>query len=75
MPAIADDSQTFLSPEQVAGVLGVSRSWVYQHKDELPFVRLGAGPKSVLRMDRGDLKAYLLREQGESRCAARVRSV
>jgi hypothetical protein len=35
-----EDSQTLLTPEQVAHLLGVTRSWVYQHQDELPFTRL-----------------------------------
>ncbi len=66
------DAQTFLTPEQVAGMLGVSRSWVYQHQDELPFTRLGSGPKAILRMDRADLRAYLLRDERGAACGPSV---
>ena len=58
----------FLTPEQVAQLLGVTRSWVYQHQDELPFTRLGSGPKAILRMDRTDLRAYLLRDRRDAAC-------
>jgi hypothetical protein len=35
----------------LATELGVTRSWVYEHRDELGAVRLGAGPKPRLRFD------------------------
>jgi excisionase family DNA binding protein len=75
MATIPDDSQTFLTPEQVAQLLGVTRSWVYQHQHELPFTRLGAGPRAILRMDRADLRAYLLRDEREAECGPRVQSL
>jgi excisionase family DNA binding protein len=75
MATIPDDSQTFLTPEQVARVLGVTRSWVYQHQHELPFTRLGAGPRAILRMDRADLRAYLLRDERGAACGPQVQSL
>jgi len=35
----------------LASELGVTRSWVYEHRDELGVVRLGAGTKPRLRFD------------------------
>jgi excisionase family DNA binding protein len=72
---LLSQSQSFLTVEQVAQLLGVTNSWVYQHQDELPFARLGAGPKAILRMDRADLRAYLLRDSREAACSPRVRSL
>lgn len=40
-----------LSAAQVARRLGVERSWVYEHADELGVVRLGEGPRPRLRFD------------------------
>jgi Helix-turn-helix domain len=67
--AIADDyqtlppEQTFLTPEQVARVLGVSRSWVYQHQADLPVTRLGDGPRAPIRVDVEDLRVWLVASQ------------
>lgn len=66
---------TFVTVEDVARLLGVTRSWVYQHQHELPFTRLGSGPKAILRVDRADLPAYLLREERDAGCGPQVRSV
>ena len=38
-----------LSASQVAARLGVDRSWVYAHADELGAIRLGDGPRPRLR--------------------------
>ncbi|HTX12212.1 MAG TPA: hypothetical protein VME22_26585 [Solirubrobacteraceae bacterium] len=35
----------------LAAELGVERSWVYTHRDELGAIQLGAGPKPRLRFD------------------------
>jgi hypothetical protein len=35
----------------LAAELGITRSWVYQHRDELGVVRLGTGTKPRLRFD------------------------
>lgn len=35
----------------LAGLLGVSRGFVYAHRDELAAIRLGSGPKAPLRFD------------------------
>lgn len=40
-----------LAAAQVAARLGVDRSWVYAHADELGAVRLGQGPRPRLRFD------------------------
>jgi excisionase family DNA binding protein len=75
LTATTEDSQTFLTPDDVARLLGVTRSWVYQHKDELPFTRLGSGPKAILRMDRADLRAYVLRDERDAECGPRAPSL
>jgi hypothetical protein len=41
----------YLTAEQLASHLGVSRQWVYEHKLELGYVPLGNGPKARLRFD------------------------
>jgi excisionase family DNA binding protein len=66
MDRTIDDPQTFLTVEQVAQLLGVTRSWVYQHQGELPFTRLGSGPKAMLRMDRADLRDCRLRDERDA---------
>ena len=40
-----------VSAAQVATQLGVQRSWVYDHAEELGVVRLGDGPRPRLRFD------------------------
>jgi hypothetical protein len=40
---------TLLTPTQVAERFAVSRTWVYEHADELGAIRLGQGPKARLR--------------------------
>jgi hypothetical protein len=42
----------FVTAEQLAGHLGVSRPRVYEHKLELGYVPLGNGPKARLRCAR-----------------------
>ena len=61
--------------EQVAQLLGVTRSWVYQHQQELPFTRLGSGPHAVLRMDRRELRRYLLRDERDAVTEPRLESL
>jgi hypothetical protein len=50
--------------------LGVERSWVYEHANELHPIRLGTGPKARLRFDarivRATLIARSVAEQPES---------
>lgn len=36
---------------ELAAELGVSRDWIYQHRDDLGAVRIGDGPKARLRFD------------------------
>ena len=64
-----------LTVEQVAALLAVTPAWVYQHQDELPFTRLGSGPKAILRMDRTDLRAYLLRDRRDAACMPRAQTL
>ena len=54
----------------LAAELGVERSWVYEHANELDPIRLGTGPKARLRFDarivRGTLIARSVSEQSGS---------
>lgn len=43
----------------VADYLGVKRSWVYEHADELRARRLGSGPKARLRFSLADVDQAL----------------
>jgi hypothetical protein len=70
----------------LANELGVERSWVYEHADELHPVRLGNGPKPRLRFDVVAVRAALASqdlaeprshgsfERGDSRAPARRRT-
>ena len=49
-----------LTPSEVAERFAVSRTWVYEHADELGAIRLGQGPKARIRFDR-DVVARALR--------------
>lgn len=40
-----------LTAAQVAGRVGVERSWVYAHAEELGVVRIGIGPRPRVRFD------------------------
>jgi excisionase family DNA binding protein len=53
--------QRLLTAPEVAARLSVSRRWVYRRAStgELPFVHLGNGPRSPLRVDPADLTAWL----------------
>lgn len=44
-------SARLMTAEQVADHLGVSRSWVYEHAQDLGAIKLGPGPKAPLRFD------------------------
>ncbi|HMC03750.1 MAG TPA: hypothetical protein VKI23_06450, partial [Cellulomonadaceae bacterium] len=70
----------------LAAELGVERSWVYEHRDELHPVRLGNGSKPRLRFDVPAVRAALAAqnlaeprphgsfERGGSRASARRRT-
>jgi hypothetical protein len=49
----------------LAGELGVDRSWVYSHRDELGAIRLGSGSKPRLRFDVQIVRAALARVRNE----------
>jgi hypothetical protein len=61
---IRDDARETAAPRLVdaatlAAELGVERSWVYEHRDELHPVRLGNGSKPRLRFDVPAVRAAL----------------
>ena len=56
----AADAPRLLKPAEVAGRLGVSRSWLYEaaKQGRIPSVRLG-GPDGPLRFVEDDLAAWI----------------
>jgi excisionase family DNA binding protein len=69
-----DDLRDLLTVADVAAILKVNKSWVYEHtrdeaEDRLPFVKLG----KYLRFDRTDLRAYVAAKRASSRTARRRR--
>ena len=46
--------ERLLRPEQVAGQLGMSLSWVYGHKHEIGFIQFG----SAVRFDQAEVEEY-----------------
>jgi predicted DNA-binding transcriptional regulator AlpA len=53
-----------IDAREVARILGCRRSWVYEHKAELPLVRLGIGSRPRLRFDRAKVEAMALAPAG-----------
>jgi hypothetical protein len=53
----------------VARILGCRRSWVYEHKAELPLVRLGNGHRPRLRFDRATVEAMAGIARGDEEAA------
>ena len=53
--------RTFLTIAQVADELQLSRSTIKRKlaAGEIPFVKLGSGPKSAVRIDRAELEDWL----------------
>jgi len=49
---------------ELAQRLGVARSFVYEHRDELGAIRLGGGPKAPLRFDVETANAAMARSMG-----------
>jgi hypothetical protein len=49
----------------LAAELGVERSWVYTHRDELGAMQLGTGPKPRLRFDVETARAVLARSHSK----------
>jgi excisionase family DNA binding protein len=45
-----------LTAEELAKVLGVTRSFVYEHAEELGGYRLGSGPRARLRFDLDEVR-------------------
>ncbi|MGH3026022.1 MAG: hypothetical protein ACRDLR_06215 [Gaiellaceae bacterium] len=56
----------WLNAREVAGRLGVTREWVYEHADELGASRIGSGPRPRLRFP-----AELLARDSRARHARR----
>lgn len=50
-------ARRFVDAATLAAELGVERSWVYEHANELHPIRLGTGPKARLRFDALALRA------------------
>jgi DNA-binding FadR family transcriptional regulator len=50
-----------LTPSEVAERFAVSRTWVYEHADELGAIRLGQGPKARIRFDAQRVRQVLSR--------------
>jgi hypothetical protein len=52
---LLDDRQTagLVDAVGLADALGVDRSWVYEHADQLGAIRLGTGPRPRLRFELG----------------------
>ena len=77
----ADDRESaarrLVDAATLAAELGVERSWVYEHANELHPIRLGTGPKARLRFDarivRGTLIARSVSEQSGSDSVNAVR--
>lgn len=46
-----------VTASELAGALGVARSWVYTNKARLGAIRLGSGPRARLRFDLADARA------------------
>ncbi len=47
----ASSSRRLVDAATLAAELGVTRSWIYEHRDELGALQLGTGPKPRLRFD------------------------
>src|SRR5262249_28750879 len=47
----AEPATGLVDAQALANELGVSRGWIYQHRDVLGGVRIGNGPKARLRFD------------------------
>jgi hypothetical protein len=64
---------TLLTPTQVAERYAVSRTWVYEHADELGAIRLGDGPRARLRFDPERVTQALSRAQTQKASPDRAR--
>ncbi len=61
----ADSSRRLVDAATLAAELGVERSWVYAHRDELGAMQLGTGPKPRLRFDIETARAVLARSHSK----------
>lgn len=59
------DDRRLVDAATLASELGVDRSWVYAHRDELGAVRLGSGSKPRLRFNVQVARAALARARNE----------
>jgi predicted DNA-binding transcriptional regulator AlpA len=58
-----DQPSRVLSANEVAGLLGRDRHWVYAHADELGAFRFGDGPRARLGFDRARVEEWKRRRQ------------
>jgi hypothetical protein len=61
---VAATPRGLLTPAELADALGVARSFVYQHADELGAIRLGGGSKPRLRFEWEIAKSATARSTG-----------
>jgi excisionase family DNA binding protein len=59
--AITSEHQRYLTPQEVADVLRMSRKTIYRWiaAGDLRVVQIGRGPRARLRIDADDLAAYI----------------
>ena len=62
IPDSQGNTNSLLNPSQVAGLLGMSRVWVYKQAEKglLPFYRVG----EAIRFDPDEIRAYLEQRKG-----------
>lgn len=56
--ALPGAAQELIDPIEAARRLGVSRDFVYEHREELGVIRLGDGPRARLRFDPRRVAAF-----------------
>src|SRR5205823_3215213 len=65
LPELANSRPELVDAETLAGDLGVSRTFVYEHKELLGALPLGTGPKPRLRFDPAEARRRLARLRAE----------
>jgi hypothetical protein len=60
------DDRRLVDAATLATELGVTRSWIYEHRDELGVVRLGTGTKPRLRFDVKTARRALSRDDDKA---------
>jgi hypothetical protein len=70
LSAPAPAASRLVDAAELAGLLGVSRAWVYEHREELGAQRIGSGPRPRLRFDVETARAAFLCSSGNDSQAA-----